>query len=257
MVFVFTDLDGTFLDHHNYSFDAAMPAYDRLMKNGASVFAVTSKTLAEIEDLALPFSNARFAIAENGMVVRDGDEVIPLGHSYQDILKFLNDDVPDSIREQVFGFSDMSVRNVVEATGLSEESAALAKSRDGSEPFLWRGGMEEMDALSALAQARGLTITQGGRFYHLMSKGGKDRAIEWVRDRMSIGGDIITVALGDGLNDAGMLACVDYGVKIPNDSGAEVEVIDPKGEIISARYSGPKGWNDSIQALLDDLGFGR
>ncbi|MDT8419474.1 MAG: hypothetical protein RQ754_03500 [Desulfuromonadales bacterium] len=29
-IFVFTDLDGTLLDHHEYSFAAAQPAFDQI-----------------------------------------------------------------------------------------------------------------------------------------------------------------------------------------------------------------------------------
>ena len=45
---VFTDLDGTLLDHDSYSFEPARPALARLRSAGVPVIPTTSKTLAEV-----------------------------------------------------------------------------------------------------------------------------------------------------------------------------------------------------------------
>ena len=50
---VVTDLDGTLLDHHTYSFDAAKSALEQLEERGIPVIINSSKTAREIEQLQL------------------------------------------------------------------------------------------------------------------------------------------------------------------------------------------------------------
>ena len=66
---VFTDLDGTLLDHHSYSFSAALPALQRLRRARIPVIPVTSKTLAELAPLMRELDNAHPCIAENGGLI--------------------------------------------------------------------------------------------------------------------------------------------------------------------------------------------
>jgi hypothetical protein len=48
---VFSDLDGTLLDHETYSFDAARPGLDALKSRGIPLILASSKTRAEMQDL--------------------------------------------------------------------------------------------------------------------------------------------------------------------------------------------------------------
>lgn len=253
-ILVFTDLDGTFLDHHSYGFQEALPALERLKNLGAIVVPVTSKTMAEIDALNLPFGKGP-KVAENGMVMLDVQEKYNCAKTYQDILEFIGQ-LPENIRAHIQGFSDMSVAEVANKTGLPEESAVLAKTRLASEPFLWSGTDIDLSALKKYAAQQDLQITRGGRFYHLMGAGGKDRAVLklieqykaiFPKDR------IISIALGDGPNDAKMLSYTDYAVQIPNENGVEFEIENPQGIIMQALYAGPKGWGASIQKILDTL----
>ncbi len=248
---VFTDLDGTFLDHKTYDYTPALPALRRLHSLSSQVIPTTSKTLSELNSLNLPFGQT-LQIAENGMVVSDGALHHSIGKNYQEIIEFITS-LPSNIREHINGFNDMSIEEVISLTSLTKKNAQRAKERLGSEPFLWSGSNEDMNELDHLASAQGLSITQGGRFYHLMgAKGGKADAVKsYLNGKEST----ISIALGDGPNDADMLAVVNYGVKIPNDEGNSFEVRNPQGEIIEAPLSGPEGWNAAINDLLDRLRF--
>ena len=250
---VFTDLDATLLDHDTYSFEPAKSTLERLKKNNIPVIPTTSKTLAEIDAFSIDFSNVA-KIGENGQVIQlpDGGLLIP-GKSYQEIREIL-DTLPQNIRSNINGFGDMSVAQVQEHTGLDEASATLAKNRSASEPFLWNGDDAQMEILKEALAPHGLHLTQGGRFYHIISEGGKDTAIQCVTKMFD---NAVTVSLGDGPNDAGMLATANYGVKIPNHHGKDFKVQNPKGEIIEAKFAGPEGWADSMESLLDELGFDR
>ena len=72
---VFSDLDGTLLDHDTYSFDAARPALERLRVDGVPLILCTSKTRAEIAPLRRALGNTHPFISENG-----GAVFIPAGY---------------------------------------------------------------------------------------------------------------------------------------------------------------------------------
>jgi hypothetical protein len=54
---IFTDLDGTLLDHHTYSYVPAMPALERLRETKTPLIMVSSKTRLEIEALRIELDN--------------------------------------------------------------------------------------------------------------------------------------------------------------------------------------------------------
>ncbi len=252
-ILVFTDLDGSFLDHHTYDYTPALPALNRLKEKGAIILPATSKTLAEIKDLNLPFLFGD-AIAENGMVTIRNNQ-ISTTKSYAEIIAFIQT-LPNTIKTCITGFNDMTIDDIAKYTGLPQNQTALAKARDASEPFLWSGTDDDLKTLTTLANTQNLTITQGGRFYHLMGQGGKDAALQnYMAAYHAENPDktTITIALGDGPNDAKMLSVVDYGIRIPNKHGHDFTVNNPKGEIIAATSPGPAGWNQSILHLLENL----
>ena len=256
---VFTDLDGTFLDHHSYGYEAALPALTRLKGLKIPVIPVTSKTLAELDVMQLPFGRTA-QITENGMAIAMPPEspsaqvrhYYPSQKTYEDIIGFI-DVLPRAMRSAMNGFHEMTTAQVMQHTGLPHENAARAKQRMASEPFLWSGDQETLNALRDLAAADNLQILQGGRFYHLTGRGGKDHAIRWLLQHLQLDHDVTTIALGDGPNDARMLGCVDYGIKIPNARGAAFDVPSPSGRIITAAAEGPQGWADSLNKLLDEM----
>ena len=66
-VIVFTDLDGTLLDHESYGYAPALPLLSRLRAAGIPLILASSKTAAEIAPLRadLGFADCP-AIVENG-----------------------------------------------------------------------------------------------------------------------------------------------------------------------------------------------
>ncbi len=264
-IIVFTDLDGSLLNHSDYSYAPARSALDRLWNNNIPVIPVTSKTLDEICGYDDLFANVP-KVAENGMVVDlpqgyfGAAEYLVPGHSYEEIRAEI-DMFPTHLRAHFNGFADMGIDGVIAATGLPLTRAMDAYNRKASEPFLWSGSDESLETLKVRLAPKGYKITQGGRFYHLMSEGGKDRALSILVEKFQTASPdqrIISIALGDGPNDADMIGAATYGVKIPNDKGVVfVDIEHPQDTIINAPYAGPAGWNASIHSLLDELGLKR
>ena len=63
---IFTDLDGTLLDHHTYRFDAAVEALTELKFRSIPVILNTSKTAEESITLSIELDICHPVIVENG-----------------------------------------------------------------------------------------------------------------------------------------------------------------------------------------------
>lgn len=258
---VLTDLDGTLLDHHSYSFAAAEPALQRLREAGVPVVIVTSKTRAEVAQLADRLESPHPYVLENGALVSmpegyfadAGSDLIRLSPSYDTLCEWLAEQ-RTAHGYQFRGFADMDAAAVAEVTGLSEADAALAKARDGSEPFLWDDTDEALAALTAAIEAQGWRLMQGGRFYHLLGQTDKavaaERVLSHYRDLM--GDATMTMALGDSPNDLPLLQVADVAVVIRRHDGSWMQA-EVAGRKIQTDGIGPVGWNEAVGSILTEL----
>ncbi|MBN8243843.1 HAD-IIB family hydrolase [Nitratireductor aquimarinus] len=254
---VFSDLDGTLLDHETYDFDAARPALARLRAEGHHLILASSKTAAEVAPIrqAAGFSDCP-AIVENGAGIlppehEAGDEPVASGH--QRLMRTL-DALPSELRRHFTGFSDWSAEEVAARTGLSMEAAARAKQRAFSEPGVWNGTEEGYADFCAALKENGVTVQKGGRFATLSFGGTKGARVDELVARYRTEDEaLVSVALGDAPNDVAMLQSVDIGIVIPNPAHAGLAPFAPvEGGVIRwARLPGPEGWNEEILALLN------
>jgi mannosyl-3-phosphoglycerate phosphatase len=268
---VFTDLDGTLLDHHSYSFSAALPALERLRKAGVPVIPVTSKTLAELAPLMRELDNAHPCIAENGGLIalppgyftalddyplQEGYRVIELSPGYENILQTARR-LRAEYQYQFRGFSDMSDAEVAGCTGLSAAEAARARRRLCSEPLLWLDTAAAFAQFRQALQAAGLQLVQGGRFWHLMANHDKASAMQRLCEQYRAAGfqDFKTVALGDSPNDVPMLEAVDTPILIRRPDGGCLSLQTDQPAPCS-ELPGPAGWNQMMLQLLDAASAG-
>jgi mannosyl-3-phosphoglycerate phosphatase len=264
---VFTDLDGTLLDHETYSFEPALPALKILKEKNIPLIACTSKTRAEIEKIRLLLQNNDPFISENGGAIFipkdyfshkfpvDREEsdyfIIELGTPYKELREAFNHmraRSPDKLR----GFADLTAKEIAHLCGLSMEEAHLAKKREYDEPFVLEDKTME-EGIKKIARRSNLRVTRGGRFLHLIGGNDKGKAVLKLTDiyREKIK-HIQTVALGDSLNDLPMLKAVDYPILVQKPGGS----YDPSvklDNIILALGPGPAGWCDSVLKILNKL----
>ena len=265
---MFTDLDGTLLDHGTYDFEPALPALDAVRQREIPLVFCSSKTRAEIEYWREKLDNVHPFISENGggifiprtcfleshiqavwpnIEMMGGYFAIVLGKPYSDFRRTIQE-----LRESGFeikGFGDMSPAEVADITGLSMDQARLAKKREFDETFLFVGDQAELTRLVASIAAKGLRHSQG-KFYHLMGDNDKGKAVEilkrlygWKFDR------IISIGLGDSPVDFPMLEKVDHPVLVKNYKGE----YDPRiklPNLIKAEGIGPEGWNKAVLTLI-------
>ncbi len=248
---VFSDLDGTLLDHEGYSFKAARPAINALKAMGGRLVLASSKTAPEIAELhaAMGLGDTP-AITENGAAVMVPGQDDPA--SRYDELRAVLDDVPFALRASFEGFGDMTDARVAELTGLPPKGAALARTRAHSEPGVWSGSDEALqDFLAALAR-NNVTARKGGRFLTLSFGGTKADQMAKIITRFA---PERTLALGDAPNDIEMIEAADQGVIIRNDHGPNLPPLagETAGRITRTTQPGPEGWNTAVQAVIDKI----
>ena len=252
---IFSDLDGTLLDHYNYSWQPALPALKKLHELQVPVILCSSKTAAEVAEIHQAMELKNPYIVENGAGIIFPTAVGSahfFGRPYAELLQLLQ-----KIRsDQGFlfsGFNDLSVAQIAEATGLKQEQAELAKQRLCTEPLRWDDSAAALKKFRHKLAENKLKLLQGGRFYHVIDiSADKGTALKWLladfrRNRPQ--SDWFSIALGDGPNDQDMLEAADLAVIIPSVTG---RTPDPRNnKILHATESGPIGWNRAILNILD------
>ncbi|MFW2587986.1 HAD-IIB family hydrolase [Sagittula sp. SSi028] len=249
---VFSDLDGTLLDHASYSWQAAEPALAQLAKREIPLVLATSKTAAEVERLhsALALGDTP-AIVENGAgVYRPGQPLQAEGDMAT--IRAALARTPQDLRAHFLGFGDVDAEGVAAMTGLPLDSAAMAKQRMFSEPGQWSGTDAQRLAFVQNLAAQGVSARYGGRFLTLSLGRTKADAMREVCREL---GGTVTIALGDAPNDTEMLQEADHGVIVRNDHGVGLPTLDGEatGRIRRTDAIGPAGWNEAILALLNEL----
>lgn len=255
---VFSDLDGTLLDHHSYDWSAARPALAALSERGVPVVLASSKTAAEIADLRAAMGLDGWpAIVENGAAVlwSGAGQAAPDNSAWHRLRARLAQ-LPDDLRKGFRGFGDMGVEELARATGLTPAQATLAQLRCHSEPGLWHGDEAGLARFLEALSAHGITARRGGRFLTLSFGGTKAERMRELAENLGAG---ITIALGDAPNDMEMLESADFGVIIRNDHGPGVPRLagEATGRIRRSQAPGPEGWAQEIQALLAEVDTGK
>lgn len=253
---VFTDLDGTLLDHGDYSYSAALPALQALRAQGIPLILASSKTGAEIAPL-----HHALGLGEWPIIVENGAQrVIPGAdmddRSIYERLRGALDELPAELRTCYRGFGDMTDAEVAGITGLPPEGAALARLRNFTEPGVWSGDEAGLSAFLSALDEKGIAARRGGRFLTLSYGGTKAQQMASI---MADLGCDTAIALGDAPNDREMLETADYGVIIRNDHGPGIPALpgETTGTILRSEAPGPAGWNACVLRLLDRLGYSK
>lgn len=239
---IFSDLDGSLLNHEDYSYEEALPMLSFIKEYNIPLVFTTSKTREECEILQAQMGIEDPFIVENGAAIFGFDTMIQLGLPFEEISSFTQKYKKEF---ELLLFSDMRVAEVMEYTGFDYASASLAKSRDFSEPFLVKDE-RRLSELEKLAELHGMKILKGGRFYHCVGIA-QDKGVA-VQKVLSLFDKRISIGLGDNYNDVEMLKVVDIPILIPHHKGRYIDTkID---NLIKAPFKGSSGWNESLKKIL-------
>lgn len=261
---VFTDLDGTLLNHDDYGWKQAAPAINVLKKYAFPLVLNSSKTNSEIKLLREEISNSDPYICENGAVVhlnkllqeanKEKIDTFYFSRPYTYIREVL-DEIKQNYYFDMFGFSDIDVNTLMNLTELNEISAIAAKQREATEPLVWNDNEESLKNFTKLLNQHGLTLTKGGRFHHVISPVSKGESIKWLIGKyqeLEPDTEWVTAGLGDSFNDISMLEQVDYPVLIKNTHGKKPNV-DHIANIVESKLQGPAGWNVEVLNIIKNL----
>jgi len=260
---VFTDMDGTLLDHHTYSHAEADGMLAQLSEAKIPVIPTTSKTFEELNALRKEIGLTGPFIVENGAAIH-----IPHGFFKQkpantqwingywvrqfcskkqywlSLLKRVEKDFGGLFTH----FSAMSTEEIVDATGLTFAEAQRAANRQYGEPVLWKSDEKSKQQFIQALFAIGARPLQGGRFIHVSGDCNKGSALEWFiaeHVRQNPETTCKSIALGDGQNDVAMLEAADYAVRILSPVN-EPPVLNKTQNVITSTKTGPAGWTESL-----------
>jgi len=264
---IFTDLDGSLLDHDSYSHKEADELLQELDEDNIPVILTTSKTRSEVMELRSELDNQHPFIIENGAAI-----FIPKGYfptkpeGCSDVEDFwvysfsqprnhwlaLLQKAKSIFPHHFSYFAAMKEEMISQVTGLTLKQAYLANDREYGEPISWLGGDTVKKEFIQWLEEQGGHVLQGGRFLHLGGFCDKGRALEWLSEeykkQTNLTG-IKTIAIGDSDNDIAMLEKADLALIIRSIVHAPPKLKRLRGFFVSEEF-GPRGWNSGLRKIL-------
>ncbi|MFT5332181.1 MAG: mannosyl-3-phosphoglycerate phosphatase family protein [Halioglobus sp.] len=274
---VFTDMDGSLLDHYSYSHAAADDLLATLNALGIPVIPNTSKTRAEIEHIRLELKNHHPFIAENGAAVflpknifeqppvdttSQGDYWVKTFSKSRAHWQKLIADIGSAFPNSFLTFEQAGIAGIIEMTGLDHSTALLAANREYGEPLKWLSSEEQGEKFFDLLQQRGAQILRGGRFTHISDICDKGTALKWLVKQYASLNEGATayqiLAVGDSQNDVAMLDEASYAVIVKSPTHTAPKLHTEKDKAANARLyhtraCGPEGWVEGVSKLLYQL----
>jgi mannosyl-3-phosphoglycerate phosphatase len=267
----FTDLDRCLPTSTTGSVDEARPALDALKAANIPVVFVSGRTRAEIEPLRQALHHDDPFIVEHGAAAfvprntfdfalprsrrRSSYDVVELGTPYamlRDVLK----QVEEAVNTPLRGFGDLSVEDIMHATGLSRTEALRAKLREYDEPFLFKGPVALQNEVVRQIGARGLRCVYSEGLFHVTGANDVARAGDillaayrrkWSGEEGQ--GSFETVAIGETLHDLPLMSHVDRVVLLQRPDGSYDDQAHGPG-LIRAPGIGCAGWRQAVADLL-------
>ncbi|MDX2068033.1 MAG: HAD-IIB family hydrolase [Haliscomenobacter sp.] len=261
---LFSDLDGTLIDHHTYDTRASEGALRLLVGRSVPLVFCSSKTFAEQSYLQRQLGMRHPFIFENGSAVAIPDGFFPekwysTAHTKAgyDIVVFAHADALNlgATLQQIGGLKGYKVASDAElsaATGLSGDALIRARERWFTETLLSPLAGEHLREVENLLQAVGYSLSRGGRFFTVQSaRVNKGKAVLWMMElfRQNYAQSPVFAAIGDSPNDVPMLEVVNvpFLVQRPDQTWAEVEI----PQIIRIDAIGPSGFDKTVKLLLE------
>jgi len=221
-VIIFADLDGTLIDD-KYDYSIVQPIINQLLSIDASIVINSSKTKQEIEYYRQELKIKDPFIVENGSAIliptqyfktkinftkQDQEyQTIELGIDYVTLRKKMAL-IAAKTNTAIVGFGDMTIQQIAADTGLPLDLASFSKNRQYDEAFKIQS-CNQSEFLQAIEKV-GLRYTKGGRYFHVLGNTDKGKATETLKQHyLREFKKIITVGVGDSLNDFPMFQAVD------------------------------------------------
>ncbi len=266
---IYTDLDGTLLDHETYSARKAEPLLKHLCQSGIPIVPCTSKTVPEILEIRSELGLDGAFVAENGAslhVPLSWPLRCPMGAKVVGTYWVWQFGIPRQAIEDAFEamnltrsfcfkrLTEMTAAEVADVTKLDEEDAERARQRAHSETVVWGDSSEHLAEFISLLTSAGFCVSRGGRFVHVMGPNDKAHAMNWLQAwiRKEWHGRPVSIAAGDAPNDREMLESADYAL-LMTPAHSPILKLNRTERLLISDGPGPGAWSAGIRYLLKQI----
>tara|TARA_B100000963_G_scaffold350871_1_gene361706 strand:- start:512 stop:1339 length:828 start_codon:yes stop_codon:yes gene_type:complete len=264
---IFSDLDGTFLDHRSYSF-GNLKIFINKIKQGNTIVFNTSKTFSEILKINKQLELKSPFIVENGACIffpqsyKDNLDINKdyfkyhgyLGYSLanHNLQKIVTRVSPLQKKYKFRFYSELSDQKISEITNLRMDDIKRSKKRLFSNPIFWDDSFNKIAKFKSeiVSLNNHFKVFQGGRFIHILENYDKGIALkkylEIIKPSMDV--ECTTVSLGDSENDICMLESTDYSCIVKGE-GKKIS-LTKTNKIYFSKTKAPLGWQESLENVF-------
>ena len=265
-ILIFTDLDGSLLNHNNFEFREIKDFILNCIKNGIKIIPNTSKTKSEIEVFLDQLGQNLPFVVENGAAIHNLDLVhrkfkfknnsLVFSRSVNEILELFEKRIPIELKKRCSFLKDMSSIEQMKILGLNKKYLPFALNREYSMPLVFDGSKELVNKFTVLLKKIGMKLHEGGRIYNICDDCSKGKAMTTLTEKLKneFNSNSHTIVIGDSPNDISMLNVSDQPCVIPLPNKKNLNYL--KGQkIIRATQSAPRGWEEVVRASLKKINF--
>jgi mannosyl-3-phosphoglycerate phosphatase len=269
---IFTAVDRLFLHASARSLDEAGESLHRLSRLGIPLILATAGTRAQIEPLRRRLQHAHPFLTEGGagLFIPDGyfnlhleganrcgrNFCVPFARSAAEASAALPD-IAEDAGASAIGFSQMSLREVSNNTGLAPREAELFRQREFGEVFFLAGETPRIrERFLRAAKEKGWEAVPGDPLWVLRAplKTNGENAVRYLMNiyRKALHGRQRSVGIGSEAGDLYFLAATDVSILLPRAGGefdAQAESRLPRAG--HAAHGGLAGWNEAVIRMLD------
>ena len=264
---IFSDLDGTLLETHSYSFESSRLAIQSVLRRGIPLIFCSSKTRLEQEFIQRRLGFRAPFITENGGAIyipqnffeveidfphrtASGYHIIELGVPYAEVRQAVVD-IRNRLGLKLLGYGDLPLTEICMMTGLEPPAVGRAARREYSESLHPRFvTAEELNLVQQHLKEYGLRGTLRERFFIISGANtDKGRAVAILSEIFRKAyGRITTYGLGDGSNDIPLLSAVEHPILVqkPDKSWESMNIPG----LLRMEGVGPIGWEAAIRKKL-------
>ena len=264
---LFSDLDGTFMNHDDYSFESLKNLVSKLKKKHSIIFN-TSKTFKEVININR-LLNLNFPfIVENGACIFFPKNYnfdftnkkfffsyknyygYPMTNKMELFKKIIAIRIKNNFK--FLFYNEISDKKLKEITNLNSDRIKESKQRLFNEPIFWRDTNTNFDKFQKIIKSIGGEINIGGRFIHITDGYNKGNAVKKFIDLLDIkkSKGYLSVSLGDSHNDLSMLEITDYSCIIKTKKKKKLD-LKKKKKLYHSKCLAPEGWSESINYIIN------
>ena len=273
-ILIFSDLDGTFMNHNDYSY-SHLKNFISKIKTKSDIIFTSSKTFTEMSKIYKNLNISFPFIVENGACIYFPRNYFNLKNVDQKIIEYknfyclkLSDYNLKQFKERIkqkfrkdFNFSffsELSDQEIAQLTNLNFKNIADSKKRQFSDPIFWKDSNKNLLVFKKQLTKNKIIITEGGRFIHFNVGYDKGKAVAKfleIYKKQEIKG-VLSISLGDSENDKSMLELTDYSCCIKSPKKKKLYLKKSFNNYYSEKEA-PFGWKESLEYVFkkENLNF--